>query len=62
MNTYSDQDKLSSKLIASKGLKKILIYDIRSTANDNNFIHMANTNELINMALVNLLYDLKEQP
>ena len=60
--TNSNKDKLAGKLIASNGLRKTLIYDIRRTAIDNNFICNGNTNELINMALVNLLYELKNEP
>lgn len=62
MDTYTDQDKLAGKLIASNTLRKILISNIRSTVRDNNFICMENSNELINMALVNLLYELKNEP
>ena len=56
------QSKLSGKLISSNGLTSTLVYEIRGIELRNNFTYIDNTDELINIALVNLLYDLKHEP
>lgn len=56
------QSKLSGKLIASNGLTSTLIYEIRGIELKNNFGYLDSTDELVNIALLNLLYDLKHEP
>ena len=56
------QSKLAGKLISSDSLTSILVYEIRGIEIRNNFNHIDNTDEIINIALVNLLYDLKHEP